>query len=974
MKHLPTDEATAEQIIQLFSSKKSKHQQPKSLFKLVIECSLVRISSYDYQISLQFKAGEKRLYTIQRLRSFLQAVVLQQSYPLTKSSRYTPELHRFLYGEEQLLLLLASSIENEPEYNNGDTRSIIISPAYWDKVADLLLQCESVELHYYVDYGPLDEQLKHYTGLRFTEDKLPITLKLEELNGRYMLEAAALETAIILSSYSLICIEGTFYKAAYIQVKQLQLLQRLLEEQQFSPIMINEDQISSFMDQVIPKLNKLAEVVISPTISTKILKHPLQAHIYLDLVRERLLVGVEFVYGDLIIHPFAPSTFTSISQIVLREYEQEDLILSKLEIVPSLKTEGGYVIEGDDDHYQFLYHILPSLPRAVTVHATSAIKLRYVKEDIYPQVHLSWDEKSNWLQYQFKIDGISEPEIKAVIQAIQMKKKYYKLSRGALLSLEGKQFSSLIRVMQELGLSHPLAFDEQIPIHQAVSFMGQDTNQSTVTISRSLQRFSQYLSQPSLLNFEVPSSIKPFLRDYQIDGYQWMRLLAQYQLGGILADEMGLGKTIQTIAFITSMLPEIRANKQKVLIVTPASLLFNWQEECYSFSPDIKVSVIEAHGKQHLLQPEYQADADVWITSYPTLRQQPALFHHYQYHTIICDEAQAFKNDYTLTAKSVRAIQAQYRFALTGTPIENRLDELWSIMHFVNPAIFNHKNQFLEWPRQTILARIRPFMLRRLKQEVLQELPEKIETIVTSPLLKEQRKLYLAYLAKLQEDTVKHLDPKQAGQNRIKILAGITRLRQICCHPALFMDNYEGESGKLNQLLEIVEEHISTGRRILIFSQFTTMLHIIRSELTLRGYEYFYIDGQTPPRERVQQCQSFNDGERELVLLSLKAGGTGLNLTGADTVILYDLWWNPAVEQQAADRVHRIGQKKVVQIIKLVAEGTLEDKMISMQQRKQQLIDDILIPDEQEHHAVNNEELIALLRDLQQESLHIDDL
>lgn len=971
MKPISNDHAITEQIIQLFSTEKTRSRQPKSLFKLVIECSLVKLSPHDYQISLQFKAGEKRLYNIQRIRSFVQAVALQQSYPLSKASKYIPELHRLLEAEQQLILLLASYIEHEPESPYSDAQSIVIPPSSWEKAAALLLQCETVVLDYYVDYGPLDEQLKRYEGISFIEDKLPITLTLKENAGYFQLTAASIETAVLLSAYGHICVDGVFYKSSYMQIKQLQILQQLLKEQHYAPIIISEEQISSFMDQVIPKLNKIVDVIIAPSISKKILNQPLQAHLYLDLVRDRLLVGVEFVYADLSINPLAQAIPTNVSQIVLREHEEEELILSKIELVPSLKTEGGYIIEGDDDHYQFLYHILPSLPRTVTIHATSAIRLRYVKEDIYPQVHLNWDEKSNWLQYQFKIDGISEPEIKEVIQAIQLKKKYYKLSRGALLSLEGKQFTSLIRVMQELGLSHPLAFDDQIPIYRAINFMEQDSSENNVTMSRSLQRFSQYLRQPSLLDFEIPPVVKPFLREYQIDGYQWMRMLAQYQLGGILADEMGLGKTIQAIAFMTAMLPDIRANNQKVLIVTPASLLYNWQDECYKFNPEINVAVIEAQSKQQLLDPAFRADADVWITSYPTLRQQPALFHHYHYHTLICDEAQAFKNDYTLTAKAVGAIQAQHRFALTGTPIENRLDELWSIMHIVNPVIFNNKNHFLEWPKQTILARIRPFMLRRLKQDVLQELPEKIETIAVSPLLKEQRKLYLAYLAKLQEDTVKHLDPKQAGKTRIKILAGITRLRQICCHPALFVDDYEGGSAKLNQLLELVQDHISKGKRILIFSQFTSMLHIIRTELTLRGYSYFYIDGQTPPLERVQQCQRFNEGERELVLLSLKAGGTGLNLTGADTVILYDLWWNPAVEQQAADRVHRIGQKKVVHIIKLVAEGTLEDKMISMQQRKQQLIDDILQPDDHEQQAVSNEELIALLNDLQLEAAQL---
>ena len=276
----------------------------------------------------------------------------------------------------------------------------------------------------------------------------------------------------------------------------------------------------------------------------------------------------------------------------------------------------------------------------------------------------------------------------------------------------------------------------------------------------------------------------------------------------------------------------------------------------------------------------------------------------------------------------MKTIQAEYRFGLTGTPVENSLEELWSIFHVVFPELLPGRKEFGDLRREDIAKRVKPFVLRRLKEDVLQESPDKIEHLQSSELLPDQKRLYLAYLAKLREETLKHLDKDTLRKNKIRILAGLTRLRQICCHPALFVDDYKGSSAKFEQLLDILEECRSTGKRILIFSQFTKMLSIIGRELNRQAIPYFYLDGNTPSQERVELCNRFNEGG-DLFLISLKAGGTGLNLTGADTVILYDLWWNPAVEQQATDRAYRMGQKNTVQVIKLVAHGTIEEKCMN---------------------------------------------
>ena len=258
------------------------------------------------------------------------------------------------------------------------------------------------------------------------------------------------------------------------------------------------------------------------------------------------------------------------------------------------------------------------------------------------------------------------------------------------------------------------------------------------------------------------------------------------------------------------------------------------------------------------------------------------------------------------------------------------------------PELLPGRRAFSELSRENIAKRVRPFILRRMKQDVLKELPKKTETMLYSELQMEQKTLYAAYLAELKQDALKHLKKGDLQRNRIRILAGLTRLRQLCCHPALFVDGYKGSSAKFEQLMELLEECRISGRRVLIFSQFTQMLGIIRGRLIREGTPYFYLDGQTPSEERVELCDRFNNGEGNLFLISLKAGGTGLNLTGADTVILYDLWWNPAVEQQAADRAHRMGQENEVHVIRLIAKGTIEEKITQLQHKKKSLIDEVI--------------------------------
>jgi SNF2 family DNA or RNA helicase len=423
---------------------------------------------------------------------------------------------------------------------------------------------------------------------------------------------------------------------------------------------------------------------------------------------------------------------------------------------------------------------------------------------------------------------------------------------------------------------------------------------------------------------------------------------------------MGLGKTVQTIAYLLSEW-EAGTLTEPVLIVTPTSLMYNWLYELERFAPELTVHVVDGTKEERARLLHDQFEATVWITSYPLLRQDQ---HHYTKHSfsvLILDEAQHIKNHQSKVFNAVLNLKASRRFALTGTPIENRLEELWAILQAVLPGFFPKRQRFVQLSTEKVRQIIQPFILRRLKKEVLRELPDKIETVQLSELTREQKALYLHYLEQTKETARQALVSEGLNKGRIKILAALTRLRQICCHPALFLDNYRGTSGKLEQLVALTKEAVDVGRRLLIFSQFTSMLQMIKEALEQEGLNSYYLDGQTKAQTRLKMVEAFNQGEGELFLISLKAGGTGLNLTGADTVILYDLWWNPAVDDQAIGRAHRLGQKKVVQVIRLIARGTIEEKIYALQQKKKNLIEDVLTHDDQLLSTLTEEDLKAIL-------------
>ncbi|WP_028543728.1 DEAD/DEAH box helicase [Paenibacillus taiwanensis] len=931
-------------------------------------CKPIAYGYRKFILAIECKVGPKRLYIIQKLREFLDSVDRGRSYTFSKLFTYDPLLHSFhphddailqqlirAYRQEEVHLETAHSYSN-PANRAGGERTLPLPAYIWNDLFPLLAQAKSVTL---------EHEGVSYSGLRVVDESLPLLFKLDQAGDEgFQMDVQGMDQITIMEQYGMVVSEGKLVQLAPDHCKRLSEMRQLLESYRKQSFRIPAGQIEPYMEQVIPGLSKLGSVHITPSIAERIVQPALQAKLYLDRVRDRLLAGLEFQYGDIVLNPLEAHTQQrAANRILMRDTEQEQQIIEMIEQCPFAKTESGYFLDDEDAEYDFLYHIVPKLKASMQIYATSAVKARLHAAPVAPHITVDVDERTDWLEFKFEMDGIAEADIRQLLQSLEDKKKYYRLPSGTLLSLESEAFQEISRFMNtmELHKEETKAALFKIPIARSLQLMHTNEHGKAISIGRSLRLFIENMRNPDNLDFPLPDHLTPVLRDYQKYGYQWMKTLAHYRFGGILADDMGLGKTLQTIAFLVSVLPDIRKQNMSALVIAPASLLYNWRNELHKFAPELSVAIADGSQPERLRLLSSKFAADVIITSYPLLRRDIQLYAKSAFHTLILDEAQAFKNYTTQTAHAVKTIQAKYRFALTGTPVENRLEELWSIFDAVFPELFSNRQTFNDLPRDTVAKRARPFLLRRLKTDVLKELPEKIESVQATELLPEQKKLYLAYLAKLQKDTLKHLDETGFQKSRIKILAGLTRLRQLCCHPALFVDGYVGSSAKFELLLEIIEQSIAAGRRLLVFSQFTGMLNLIKRELTERGAAHFYLDGSTPSAERVELCSRFNEGERDLFLISLKAGGTGLNLTGADTVILYDLWWNPAVEQQAADRAYRIGQKKVVQVIRLVTQGTVEDKMYELQQRKKDLIEEVIQPGEEALSSLTEQEIRDIL-------------
>ncbi|GGE40638.1 helicase SNF [Pullulanibacillus camelliae] len=939
------------------SSKQRRHFEDRYLLKVAFICRVIFLPDQRSMLGIEIEIEQE---AVKDIRAFLNQLKTGSAYRLSEAFIFDPSQHCFAVEVDAILRLFIQIMDDEALYGGGADTShqenplLLIPPSFWERLVPRLVMAQCVMIAYH-------DQC--FSGFQVVNEALPLQFEFVAPSAdSYELKIGGFSHLVILSAYRTVFYEGKLFRLESQDSERLIELEALLSGLHNETIPIPKQHIGYYLEKVAPALRKLGDVTIAETITHQLMNTPLIAKLYLDRLNHKLLAGLEFHYDHYVFNPIETQALT-IPIMIKRELDKEEAILQLMRASAFTLTDGGYYMQNDDLEYEFLTYMLPKLEKLVQVYATTAVRNRVSKAAFRPRIRVRLRrERINMLEFNFELDGIIGNDIKAILKVLEEKRKYYRLRSGTLVSLETKEFLDVQRFLQMPQLANQSMENGLVlPLEKSLQLLDNVTGSETFQLEADFQEFVKHLYEPGALTFEVPLTLKASLRPYQELGYQWLKTLAHYGFGGILADDMGLGKSLQSIAFILSELQSVREKRQPVIIICPSSLLYNWLNEIKKFAPEIKVTVTVGNRRERRALYDTLDERDVVITSYPIVRADIHWYAKQYFYAAFFDEAQAFKNPLTQTARAVKQIQAGHRFALTGTPVENASEELWSIFHVILPELFLSLKDYSKLSNQMIARRIRPFLLRRVKADVLEELPEKVETIDAVMLLPDQKKLYAAYLAKLRVQALKHLDQETLRKNRIKILAGLTRLRQICCHPALFVEGYQGSSAKFEHLLRLVDEAQKAGRRVLIFSQFTKMLDLIGRTLMTKGCAYFYLDGQTPSEERVTMCERYNAGERDIFLISLKAGGTGLNLTGADTVILYDTWWNPAVEEQAADRAHRMGQKKVVEVIKLIAKGTIEEKMHALQAQKRDLINAIVSANAEPSAVLTEDELRELL-------------
>lgn len=623
-----------------------------------------------------------------------------------------------------------------------------------------------------------------------------------------------------------------------------------------------------------------------------------------------------------------------------------------------------------NDGQSFLTQGIDKFRQAGIVKATTAFNRLAHQPLTKMNVGVSID--SGLLKLDVSGDKLTSAEIQKILANYQPHKKYYQLSNTKTINIDEPSVDALVQLMQKLNLT-PQEFTRgklSLPAYRAIYLDELLSRQQALTYHSTgeLRQMIADLQAPEK-DLRLPSNLQAKLRPYQQDGVQWLMTLAKYHLGGLLADEMGLGKTLEVITVLLN-----EQGKGQNLVIAPASVIYNWRDELKKFAPDLQVTVLDGSKAKRRSQLAEGAKSDVIVTSYDAAKRDMDLYDGQHFNVEVIDEAQYIKNPKTAAAKTVKAIDAAQRFALTGTPIENRLSELWSIFDFLMPGLLGSYKEFRQQFEQPIVRDhnekvqaelkrlVQPFMLRRLKQDVLQDLPAKEEQVLLTPMIGQQAKLYQAHAQRLINQ-IEGQDEETFRQSKLAILGEITRLRELCCSPQLLDEEYRGHSGKVDTTMQLVKSEIAGNHKILLFSQFTSVLKIFQDKLTRAGIQHFLIEGKIDKASRLQAVDEFNRLESPAVfLISLKAGGTGLNLTSADVVIHFDPWWNIAAENQATDRAHRIGQKNNVTIYKMIAQDTIEEKIIEMQKKKATMANSILAGKEVANSTLDRGTLLRILK------------
>lgn len=934
----------------------------------------------DKKLKVEFKIGNEQLTKINNLPDFFERMLNREKYKYNNVLEFIHEENAFEEQSRPLLKFLlkyAEIIKYANDVNNNyahygrnfNVNNVVLSNTGLDELFEIL-KGKTVEF----------ETKTGERKIQFIDEPIDIKFILEKSDESTYCLTPNIDVygydIFYGKNYSYFLIDNKMHKCLpKVENRNLELLE-VYKKNYTQSIIFNENNLRNFFAIVVPKIKDNFEIKnIDKEQIEKYMPKDLYVKIYLDYNEKGYIIAdVKFCYGNVEFNPIK-NVNLEITRNAIQENEVLDTFVQTGFMLDSANAR--LVLANDEKIYNFLSKEIEDYMKKFEVLVAEDFKKKDIKKIKIKSIGVKIE--NNLLDINLEDFKFNIYEIKDIINKYKLKRKFYKLKDGTYISLEkNNSLDFLENVVDNIEIDYVNSEGGTIklPIYRAMYLekLFKEMNNTNIQKNEYYKKMISEIEDRHIdINTKIPKKLNTELRTYQKIGYKWLKTLEQYKMGGILADDMGLGKTVQVLTVILSYIQENKEKAKNSIIVCPSSLTLNWYNEIQKFTPTIKTLVISGDYLERKRKIETINNYQIVITSYDSLKRDIDLYTQYNFKYIVADEAQYIKNNNTKNSKAVKLINAETKFALTGTPIENSLSELWSIFDFIMPGYLYKYKKFKELYEIPIIKnqdeekmnklkkQIEPFILRRTKSEVLTELPDKTVTILSNEMKEEQYSIYMSYMAQARDEIMYQIDMKGFEKSQIKILSLLMRLRQICCHPKLFLSEYTGESSKLNQCIEIIQDAVLGEHKILLFSSYTSMFEIIEEQLKKLKINYLKLTGQTKVGERIKLVDEFNTNKDiKLFLISLKAGGTGLNLTGADMVIHYDPWWNLSAENQATDRTYRIGQKKNVQVYKLITKNSIEEKIYELQQKKAKLIDNMLSTDATFISKLSKDDIMAL--------------
>lgn len=891
------------------------------------------------QLFVSYRVGNKTKYVIKDIREFMMMMSLKQEHHYGKNLLLVHDIENFDdESKKQIDLLnrLLSDHSINEDAQSTKLRQLNLSPSTLDRFFELYA---SVSLNH-KSFSTFD-----------SKDKLVMRLEKEE--DHYLLSLENEDTFYLGEKNIYIFRDGILFRYQLDNYgKGIKLIKHFLDNEH---LMIKEDQIESLYKNIVKPLESTFDFV-GEELDVEVKENSIKMFGDIDDFGQ-IYLRMEASENGETIEGFSNHNIELLHQIedIVKNYAQK------------ISDGRAYFDDRSEVSLNFFQNGMPQFERYADVYVSEALK-RLGEVSRY-SIQVGINVSHNLLEIDFNSVDIPKEDLAQVLEAYRKKRRFFKLQNGETISLESKELEAVDSMLHKYDLDPSDMVDGKLEVEQYRMFSLNDfaNEESLLEVSRSeaLEETLERFKSMDSTKIELPKDYVSILRDYQVEGFKWFRTLIDYGFGGILADDMGLGKTVQMISVIESLEDDLPS-----IVVCPSSILLNWNDEINKFSKNLKVLCIMGTKMERDELIKDISDYDVVITSFDYLRRDIDEYEGVQFSSIILDEAQYIKNQNTMNAKSVKELKGKYRFALTGTPIENTLAELWSIFDFLMPGYLHSYNHFASVYERPIVKEmdeaksnelkklIEPFILRRMKSDVLDELPDKIESTLSFEFNEEERKLYFANLAQVNQ-TLKQ-QAQMNENNSIAVLAMLTRLRQICCEPRSIYDEISETSSKMLGALDLIERLRENKQKVLLFSSFTSVLDLMAKELDKRGISYYELTGKTPRDVRRERVNAFQIDDTEVFLISLKAGGTGINLTSAEAVIHFDPWWNVSAQNQATDRAYRIGQHNNVQVFKLIMKDSVEEKIIELQEKKKGLSDTFIENNDGLITSMNHADILSL--------------